>query len=155
VKIVCEPVANKRRPLNSYAAQFSIQYAVACALIHRKFGLAELEHYRDPAVLALAERIDYSIDPTPGTPQHHNSGEVIITMKNGQKFSHREAINRGGADRPISNDDIVAKFMQNAALAVPQSKAERVKDIVLAIERLSDMRSLSRELSTDIPSRRQ
>ncbi|MBI4190399.1 MAG: MmgE/PrpD family protein [Betaproteobacteria bacterium] len=147
VNIVCEPVASKRRPKNSYAAQFSIPCTVACALIHKKFGLAELEHYRDPEILALADKVDYSIDPTPGIPQHYNSGEVIVTMKNGQTFSHREQINRGGADRPMSGDEIVSKFMQNAVLVLPHSKAEQVRDAVLSIDRMPDVRSLSRALS--------
>lgn len=152
VKIVCEPVASKRRPNNSYAAQFSVQFAVACALIHKKFGLAELEQYGDARILALAEKVDYRVDPTP-TPQHHNSAEVIIKLKNGQKVSHREAINRGGADRPISGDAIVAKFMQNAALAVSREKAQRVVESVLGVDRAQDVRSLSRELSTGIIGR--
>ena len=32
VKTVCEPAANKRRPANSYDAQFSIPFTVAAAL---------------------------------------------------------------------------------------------------------------------------
>src|ERR1700730_14329029 len=63
VKTVCEPVANKRRPANSYDAQFSIPYVIAAALSRGRFTLDELEDeaLADPAILALADRVDYEI----------------------------------------------------------------------------------------------
>ena len=56
IKTVCEPVANKKRPANSYDAKFSIPYAIATSFVRGKFGLAELEDaaLRDPDVLSLA-----------------------------------------------------------------------------------------------------
>src|SRR5688572_21967712 len=70
LKIVCEPVESRKRPLNSYAAQFSVQYAIACALIARKFGLAELERFDDPRVLALADKVSHRPDPASGYPKY-------------------------------------------------------------------------------------
>ena len=60
VKTVCEPAANKRRPANSYDAQFSIPYTVAAALRRGRFTLDELEDdaLGDPAILALADRVN-------------------------------------------------------------------------------------------------
>src|SRR5690606_7990388 len=43
VPLVCEPLAAKRKPDSSYAAQFSLPYGVACCLARGRFGLAELE----------------------------------------------------------------------------------------------------------------
>jgi 2-methylcitrate dehydratase PrpD len=65
VKTVCEPVATKKRPQNSYDAQFSIPYIVATALIRGRFGLAELDEsaLRDEATLALAAKVQYQVDP--------------------------------------------------------------------------------------------
>jgi len=146
VKIVCEPIESKRRPGNSYAAQFSIPYAVACALIHRRFGLTEVEKYRDPEILALADKVGYGVDPASGYPKHF-SGEVIVTMKDGRTFAHREPVNRGAAERPMSSDEIVSKYRQNAGLALPPGKAEQVRDAVLGIDRGRDARSLARTLA--------
>ncbi len=147
VKIVCEPVAAKRRPVNSYAAQFSIQFAVACALIHRKFGLAELELFQDPEILKLASKVDYVVDTTSGYPAHFNAGEVIVHMKDGSKFSHREKINRGAAEHPVRNDEIVAKYMQNAELVLPTAKAHQIREAILALDRAPSARVLSRVLA--------
>ena len=43
VDVVCEPVANKKRPQNSYDAQFSIPYIVATGLLKGRFTLDDLD----------------------------------------------------------------------------------------------------------------
>lgn len=146
VKIVCEPIAEKRRPRNSYAAQFSIPYAVACGLRYGKFGLAELERIDDSAILALAGKVEYQVDPNSGYPKHF-SGEVVVITTDGRQISHREAINRGAADHPVTNEEIVQKFMDNAAIAILRARAERIRDAVLALDEGDDARILSRTLS--------
>ena len=44
------------------------------------------------------------------------------------------SINRGSADRPLSNAEVVDKFLQNAAYAVPQERALRIRDAVLGLD---------------------
>lgn len=146
VKIVCEPLADKRRPRNSYAAQFSIPFGVACGLVHGRYGLAELEHIEDPAILALADKVEYEVDARTGYPRHF-SGEVIVTMKDGRQFAHREQVNRGAADRPLSNDEIAEKFMDNAGLAVARERAHALCDTILNIDRIESAREISRRLA--------
>ncbi|MBI2319438.1 MAG: MmgE/PrpD family protein, partial [Betaproteobacteria bacterium] len=100
-----------------------------------KFGLAELEEaaLRDPDVLALADRVDYEADPNSEFPKSY-SGEVIVRLKDGRELSHREQINRGAADRPLSNKEIIAKFMDNAQLAVSPLRAGKMRDAILAMD---------------------
>jgi 2-methylcitrate dehydratase PrpD len=148
VKTVCEPITNKRNPANSYDAQFSIPYIVATALLKGRFTLAELEDgaLKDRAVLNLASRVDYEIDHASTFPRHY-TGEVILETEDGRILQHREAINRGCADRPLSNDDVVAKFFDNADRAIARNNAERIRDAVLDFDRRS-ARSLADTLCT-------
>ncbi len=134
VKTVCEPVANKKRPQNSYDAQFSIPYAVATGLARGRFGLAELDEaaLREEAVLALAQKVEYAIDPDSPFPTYY-SGEVIVTLNDGSELRHREHINRGAADRPISNADVQRKALENLQLVAAPARAAQVRDLVLAI----------------------
>ena len=135
VKTVCEPVANKRNPANSYDAQFSIPYIVATGLLKGRFTLAELEDQAlsDPAVLNLASRVDYEIDAASTFPRHY-TGEVIVETEDGRTLRHREGVNRGCADRPLSNNEIVSKFFDNADRAVPRKVAELIRDAVLDLD---------------------
>lgn len=65
------------------------------------------------------------------------SGEMIVTLKNGQKLSHREHINRGAAERPLANSEIVEKFRDNAATAFDAATVERMEAGVLGLEQAS------------------
>lgn len=147
-RIVCEPVAMRRRPANSYAAKFSIQYAVACSLARGRFGSRELEPdvLNDPEILALADKVEYELDPKSGNPRHF-SGEVIVKTVAGREYSHREDINRGAPDRPLSADDIVAKFMDNATCAVSVARAEQIRDAILAIDSAEQVSQLDAVLA--------
>ncbi len=143
VKTVCEPVATKKRPQNSYDAQFSIPYAVATALAKGRFGLAELDDtaLRDEQVLALAAKVEYEIDPDSPFPASY-SGEVVATLNDGRELGHREHINRGGAERPISNAEVESKFFDNMQLVAAPARAAHVRDLVLSIGRDGSAASL-------------
>lgn len=134
VPIVCEPSGPKRTPVTSYDAQFSIPYVVATALLKGRFTLDELDPaaLADPAVLALAQRVDYAIDPATDYPVHF-TGEVIVETRDGRTIAKREAVNRGAPDRPLSNADIRAKFDENAARCLPRARADAVADAVLTV----------------------
>jgi len=136
IKTVCEPVENKRTPANSYDAQFSIPYIVATGLLRGRFTLDELEDKAigDREVLALARRINYAADPASTFPKHY-TGEVIVTLNDGQQVRHREGINRGCSDRPLSNAEIESKYFDNACRLLTRERAERVRDAVVGIDR--------------------
>src|SRR6266496_825712 len=144
VKTVCEPVANKRRPANSYDAQFSIPYVIAAALVRGSFTLDELEEeaLADATILALADRVDYEIDPRSSFPRHY-CGEVIVTTRAGRTLRHREQINRGNGERPLAEAAIVEKFRSNAARAVSPARAMGIEQLVLAVDALADARALA------------
>ncbi|MCF4997564.1 MmgE/PrpD family protein [Pseudomonas syringae] len=147
IGIVCEPEASKRKPSNSYEAQFSVPYAIASGLLRGRFGLADLEPqaYSDPAALALMEKIDYQVDPQSGFPRHY-SGEVVVRLHDGRQLRHREAINRGAADRPLSAADIIAKYRENAQTAIAPQAVQRILDAVLNLD-AGSTRELSRVLA--------
>jgi 2-methylcitrate dehydratase PrpD len=131
VEVICEPAANKRKPANDYDAKFSLPYVVAASLRAGKFGLAELEAraLADAETLALAAKVAYRVDPNSGFPRHY-SGELIVRLANGRELRHREAVNRGSADRPLANAEVEAKFLEN-------SPSERIREAVLKVDSLS------------------
>jgi 2-methylcitrate dehydratase PrpD len=150
VKTVCEPAANKRRPANSYDAQFSIPYTVAAALRRGRFTLDELEDdaLGDPAILALADRVDYEIDPATTFPRHY-TGEVIVTTRNGRTLRHREAINRGNGERPLSEAAIIEKFYANAARAVSRDRARQIEALLLSLDEAADVHAVTEKLASE------
>src|SRR3954449_7497015 len=60
-----EPLENKQRPPNGYAAKFATPYLLATAFVYGGvgFGAFSEDAIRDPKVLALAEKVKYVVDP--------------------------------------------------------------------------------------------
>jgi 2-methylcitrate dehydratase PrpD len=131
---VCEPREAKRRPKSSYEAKFSLPYVVATSMLRRQFGLNDLEPLalQDRETLALAEKVMYSLDPDSGFPVHF-SGEVRLHRRDGSTVSHREQINRGAEERPLSREDVLTKFNSNAVRAVSSGEADRIRSSVEGI----------------------
>ncbi len=148
VKTVCEPEANKKRPANSYEAQFSIPYLVATSIIKGRFTLDELESetLTDPAILDLAAKVNYEVDPNSGFPTYY-SGEVVIETTDGNSYQQREHMNRGCSDRPLTNEDIVEKFMGTAGMTLSMRKVEEIRDYVLNVEGFDDVSDLAELLT--------
>lgn len=142
--IICEPESQKKNPSSAYEAQFSLPFSFAAGLIRGRFGLAELEPdcWGDAEILALGQKVHHAVDPDSAFPTFY-SGEVAVTLNDGTVVRHREAINRGTRERPLTHDEIVAKFHDNASHGGFAAQADRIADTVLQLENLPDGATLA------------
>ena len=97
-------------------------------------------------ILALADRVQYEIDPATTFPRHY-TGEVIVTLRGGRTLRHREAVNRGNGERPLSEADIIEKYRSNAARAVSRDKAQAVETLLLSLDQAADVGALADRLA--------
>lgn len=144
VATVCEPEDTKRRPRNAYEAQFSVHYVIAASLLRRRFTLTELrtDCLTNPAVLALCERTHYEIDPDAPFPEQY-SGEIVVTTRDGNQLRQTE---RGGdvfAETAFAEERVIAKFEENARLALEPQSVRRILDLVMALDQLADVALLA------------
>jgi 2-methylcitrate dehydratase PrpD len=109
-----EPLADKRRPTNGYAAKFSIPYLVACGLVHGDVGFAHFTEaaVRNPGVLAVAGKVKFVIDPGNPYPDAF-TGHIRALLNDGRVVEVRQPHFRGGASEPLTRQDIEAKFRLN------------------------------------------
>jgi 2-methylcitrate dehydratase PrpD len=110
-----EPLASKHRPPTPYAAKFSTPFCMAVGFFDGKAGLAQFTEARiaDPAVLALAAKIRYTIDPANEYPRKF-TGHLRATVADGSTREYRQSHMRGGADAPLPAEELESKFMDNA-----------------------------------------
>jgi 2-methylcitrate dehydratase PrpD len=110
-----EPLAAKQTPKNGYAGKFSSPYCIAAGFIRGNVGLGDFsdDAVRDPAVVALAQKIRYQIDPDNPYPRNF-TGHIRATLSDGQVIEERQAHMRGGAHEPLNRQDIEDKFVLNA-----------------------------------------
>ena len=110
-----EPLGEKQAPPNGYAAKFSTPYCIAAGMIDGKAGFEQFTDARvkDPHLRALARKTSYVIDP--GNPYPANfTGHIRATLKSGEVREVRLNHMRGGAHEPLSMDEILAKYRDNA-----------------------------------------
>src|SRR6202011_666576 len=108
-------LADKQRPRNGYAAKFATRYLLASGFVRGGVGLGAFTEaaIRDPGVLALAAKVKYVIDPQNPYPNNY-TGHVRATMKDGSVIEHLHPHLRGGAQEPLSRQDVTDKFLFNA-----------------------------------------
>jgi 2-methylcitrate dehydratase PrpD len=104
--------------------------------------------FGDPAALALMDRIDYVEDSESTFPRHY-TGEVRVTLDDGRTLRHREPVNRGHAERPLSNEEVREKFFDNATLYFSPSHTQAVCDQILALDKLANVQALESLLAQD------
>ena len=109
-----EPIAMKRSPPNGYAAKFSTPYAIAAGILKGDAGLGEYDEevVKDPAMLRLASKVSYIIDPANPYPNQF-TGHLRVTLKNGEIYEHRQDFFKGGAEHPLGDADLRRKFLAN------------------------------------------
>ncbi len=148
IDTVCEPRAAKLAPDDIAAAQFSVYFSAACAAVRRQFTLDEANDatLRDPAIRALAAKVEYAVDAHATFPAHY-SGGVEITTRNGQVYSAREDVNASSAEKPLAPAAIEEKFLANATRVLPAAKAAELRDRLLDIESCDDVSGLLSRLA--------
>jgi 2-methylcitrate dehydratase PrpD len=110
-----EPLADKQRPPNGYAAKFAVPYLLATSFVYGGLGLAAFTEgaIRDERVLALASKVKYVIDPDNPYPNNY-TGHIRVTLEDGTVVEERQPHLRGGAQEPLERQDVIDKFILNA-----------------------------------------
>ena len=106
-----EPLADKQRPRNGYAAKFAVPYLLATGFVHGGVGLGAFTEsaIRDERVLALAAKVKFVIDPDNPYPNNY-TGHIRATLAGRQRgrgaaalFARRRAgaADAAGRDRQV------------------------------------------------------
>ncbi len=109
-----EPLADKQRPRTPYAGKFSTPFCIAVGLLDGRAGFEQFTEARiaDPAVLRLAAKIRYAIDPADEYPRNF-TGHLRATMADGTVHELQQPHMRGGARAPLSAAEIADKYAGN------------------------------------------
>ena len=110
-----EPLADKQRPPNGYAGKFSTPYCIAAGFVRGEVGLADFTDAAasDQAVLAIAAKVRYVIDPANPYPNEF-TGHIRAALADGNVVEERQPHLRGGAHEPLTRSDLKQKFVANA-----------------------------------------
>ena len=121
-----------RDPQTRLAAQMSLPYGVAIALVAGRASLTEYEPrwVADAAVRAMIERVRMTVDPAldEGTEPF-----VAILTTEGRRLEGHEPIGLGDPRNPLPEADIIAKYEGLAPRALTGEAVAALRDAVLAL----------------------
>ncbi len=127
-----EPLAAKQRPSNGYGGKFSTPYCIAAGFVRGNVGLSDFSDaaVRDPAVLAVAGKVRYEIDPQNPYPNNF-TGHIRAVLADGRVIEERQPHMRGGAHEPLTRADLEEKFALNATHGGWSGERSRAALVVL------------------------
>lgn len=138
-------------PSSVVGAQFNLPFAAATAVLKRRFGIEELEDFKNPEVCQLADRIKVTIDQDlqkGDLAQYQRSPVTVeILTSRGERMEGRSFTT---AATHSSFDETARKFRTCAGYNIrPLEKAalEHVVDLCRHLEDVKDIREIVRALS--------
>lgn len=105
------------------------------------------ERMKDPAVLALRDRITLVGDPELRTAKIKRGGIVEITTRDGEKFREHVELVRGRPANPMSDREIEQKCTDLIQPVLGPERTKNLIDQVWNLERVKNMRDLRPLLS--------
>lgn len=140
------------RPRDPLSAKFSLEYCVAAALIDHAITL---DHFTEPVVLRddiqeLLQRVEYVVPDewrVLNGPLKTGQARMAIHLADGTVRRDETYAVRGSADRPLSDDELAAKFLSCAELRLGRGHAEEVLDEVLNLRQCASVSDLTRRLA--------
>jgi len=119
-----------REPATTEAAQYSLPFPVAAALVRGKLGAEEIGEsgLRDPAIRALSAAMVL------GESEDYNArfpaerwAHVTFVMKDGRRLVSEPAEARGGPETPLADGEIRAKYVALAGALLEPARIERIE----------------------------
>ena len=146
---LCRPVDIKRHPINVVNAQFSLFYEIGCGLV---YGSVLPRHFtdeaiKDPEINRLCDLITWEINPDfDAVYPAQYPARVTVIMEDGSKYVGEVEYPKGDPENPASKEEVIEKFLDNAANTIGSVKARRIIELVDKFEELPNLDELMANL---------
>lgn len=144
---MCKPIAARKVPATMMDAKFSLPFTVAIALTAGRMSISDFapSALKDPRILSLADKVEGILDPAFNWNLKLPAGKVEVTTKDGRTFSRLGEDVPGTPERPMTWDELGAKFSDCAAVAVrslPSEAVTRALNLVRNLETQTDVATI-------------
>jgi 2-methylcitrate dehydratase PrpD len=129
-------------------AQYSLPFTIATAITK---GNPRIEHFtdrglKDPEILSISNKVGYRMDDACdlkyGTG--HCPAKIEITLKDGRTlYGEQQGGRYGHPERPISKEDLTAKFRDCAGYAARPLSPETVEKAIAMVNRLEEVEDVA------------
>lgn len=132
-------------PQNGIEGKFSMPYILARALVDGELVLDTFtdESVRDPVIRRLAEKIAMNLDATlEETAEGGRPAHVTVKLTDGRVASRRLDFARGTPRRPMSTDEVRAKFEACASRVLTKEQVKETAGVIDTLDELEDIGKL-------------
>jgi 2-methylcitrate dehydratase PrpD len=135
-------LTGKKTPQTGLEGKFSVFHAASVAIVQGAAGEKQFSDrmVRDPAIIALRDRVVAVIDPA----IHEEQVRVAITLKGGQRVEQYVEHAIGSLQRPMTDADLESKFADLADGVLSKTQTRRLMDLCWGVEKLSAAAELAK-----------
>lgn len=138
------------RPATGLQAKFSMPFCVAAAVADGRVGIDtfDAEHLHAPQVVSLIPRIVMRVDAAlDGSARPLSQSRISVRLRDGRTLTAEGNGARGDPDQPVTGAELAAKFLTCARRTIDADSAERALTLLQGIDRLEDVRSITKLLT--------
>ena len=132
-------------PSNTIAAQFSIQFALAVALLYDRIGPAEVTdaQIRDPAILALARKVHVSVEDSLDRQFPAKTMARVTVRTHRGAFRTMVEYPRGNPENPLSDAELEAKFRLLTTDLISEGRSRQLRTAILDLPEATSVLALT------------
>lgn len=133
-----------REAMDGLQAKYCLAYCAAVALIDGAGGLRQFEDERvlRDDVRALVKRTSVRADSRMASGAGRFGVELAVRTRDGRSLGTSVEVPRGHPSRPLTADQLVAKFMECSSTVLGEARAREAADRLRALEREPDITSM-------------
>jgi len=134
---------SKYHPKSKETADHSLPYCIAVAIAKGNVLPSDFEEktLRDESVLALLPKIKVTANrEIDSIFPRVKRAIVTITTKDGRTFMKQEDFAKGQPERPLSENELIAKFHANAGVALSERQNQKLIHATLTIDQYDNVR---------------
>jgi len=132
-------ITGTQKPSSGLHSKFSIYHSIAIAFMEGKAGIEQYSDQSalDPIAEQLREKITVSTDDSLQRDQAH--ARITSNTDSEEVFIEHA---KGTVDHPMSDQDLIEKFLANAAPVIGMERAQEAQKMIWNIEHEQDMEKL-------------
>ena len=134
-------LTGKKTPQTGLESKFSVYFAAALALVRGSAGVSDFsdQNARDPIIVALRDRVTATVDPTIKEEQVR----ATVTTGDGRRVEKFVEHVVGSLERPLSDQDLEAKFLGLVTPVLPRDRARKLMELCWNVETLANASELA------------
>ncbi len=135
---------NDPDPATGLRAKLSLQHNLAEVLLNGTITIESFNHDRvhSEEIRQLMARVVMQVDSSMSSEYRHVQNPLTLRLKDGREFTGQVDVPHGDWDDPLGEQEVLAKFRDNAQRHLSDEECERTAQLMLDLEETDNNREI-------------